>query len=73
LAFPGQGAHRCPTRRRTKSDIGRIIADLKVKLTQHPGDEDLANAEVRDLAWQRRDAVRTRRSQAGPGGGAVLP
>ena len=31
--------------RRTKSDIGRIIADLEVKLTQYPGDEDLANAE----------------------------
>ncbi len=31
--------------RRTKSDIGRIIADLEAKLTQYPGDEDLANAE----------------------------
>ena len=31
--------------RRTKSDIGRIIADLEAKLTQYSGDEDLANAE----------------------------
>src|ERR1700730_5247518 len=31
--------------RRTKNDIGRIIADLEVKLTQYLGDEDLANAE----------------------------
>ena len=31
--------------RRTKSDIVRIIADLEAKLTQYPGDEDLANAE----------------------------
>jgi hypothetical protein len=34
------GNYRC-----TKSDIGRIIADLEAKLTQYPGDEDLANAE----------------------------
>jgi len=31
--------------RRTKSDIGRIIAALEAKLTQYPSDEDLANAE----------------------------
>ena len=31
--------------RRTKSDIGRIIAALEAKLKQYPGDEDLANAE----------------------------
>ena len=31
--------------RRTKSDIGRIVAALEVKLTQYPGDEALANAE----------------------------
>jgi hypothetical protein len=31
--------------RRTKNDIGRIIADLEVKLTQYLGGEDLANAE----------------------------
>jgi hypothetical protein len=31
--------------RRTKSDIGRIVAALEAKLTQYPGDHDLANAE----------------------------
>jgi hypothetical protein len=31
--------------RRTKSDIGRIVAALETKLTQYPGDRDLANAE----------------------------
>lgn len=31
--------------RRTKSDIGRIIAALEVKLLQYPADEALANAE----------------------------
>lgn len=31
--------------RRTKDDIGQIIAALEVKLKQYPGDEDLANAE----------------------------
>jgi hypothetical protein len=31
--------------RRTKNDIGRIIAALEAKLTQYPGDGDLANAE----------------------------
>lgn len=31
--------------KRTKNDIGRIAADLEKKLAQHPGDEDLANAE----------------------------
>lgn len=30
--------------RRTRSDIGRIIAALEVKLIQHPADEALANA-----------------------------
>ena len=31
--------------KRTKSDIGRIAADLEAKLGQYPGDEDLVNAE----------------------------
>ena len=31
--------------RRTKNDIGRIIAALEVKLTQYPSDEALANSE----------------------------
>jgi hypothetical protein len=31
--------------RRTKSDIGRIIAALEVKLLQYPAGEALANAE----------------------------
>jgi predicted nuclease of predicted toxin-antitoxin system len=31
--------------RRTKADAGRIIAALEAKLSQYPGDEDLANAE----------------------------
>jgi len=31
--------------RRTKADIGRIIAALEAKLAQYPGDEDLANGE----------------------------
>lgn len=31
--------------RRTKNDIGRIIAALEAKLAQYPGEEDLANAE----------------------------
>jgi predicted nuclease of predicted toxin-antitoxin system len=31
--------------RRTKSDVGRIIAALEVKLIQYPEDEALANAE----------------------------
>ena len=31
--------------RRTKSDIGRIIAALEAKLIQYPADEALANAE----------------------------
>lgn len=31
--------------KRTKNDIGRIIADLEAKLAQYPGDQDLANAE----------------------------
>jgi Domain of unknown function (DUF5615) len=31
--------------RRTRSDTGRIIAALEAKLTQHPGDDALANAE----------------------------
>jgi hypothetical protein len=30
---------------RTKSDIGRIVADLEAKLGQYPSDEDLVNAE----------------------------
>jgi predicted nuclease of predicted toxin-antitoxin system len=31
--------------RRTKNDIGRIIAALETKLAQYPGEDDLANAE----------------------------
>ena len=31
--------------RRTRSDIGRIIAALEAKLIQYPADEALANAE----------------------------
>jgi hypothetical protein len=31
--------------RRTKSDIGRIVAGLEAKLIQYPGHEDLVNAE----------------------------
>ena len=31
--------------KRAKSDIGRIVAALEAKLTQYPGEEDLANAE----------------------------
>ena len=31
--------------KRTKNDIGRIVAGLEAKLVQYPGDEDLANAE----------------------------
>ena len=33
------------TYRRTKEDTGRIIAVLEAKLTEYPGDEDLANGE----------------------------
>jgi Domain of unknown function (DUF5615) len=33
------------TYRRTKNDIGRIVAALEAKLGQYPGDEDLVNAE----------------------------
>jgi hypothetical protein len=32
--------------RRTKADTGRIIAALEAKLTQHPGETDLANGEA---------------------------
>jgi predicted nuclease of predicted toxin-antitoxin system len=31
--------------RRTKSDIGRIIAALEAKLARYPGEDTLANAE----------------------------
>ena len=31
--------------RRTKSDIGRIIAALEAKFARHPGEDTLANAE----------------------------
>ncbi len=31
--------------RRTRADIGRIISALEAKLTEYPGDEDLANGE----------------------------
>ena len=33
------------TYRRTTEDTGRIIAALEAKLTEYPGDEDLANGE----------------------------
>jgi hypothetical protein len=33
------------TYRRTKQDTGPIIAALEAKLTEYPGDEDLANGE----------------------------
>ena len=33
------------TYRRTKADTGRIIGALEAKLTEYPGDEDLANGE----------------------------
>jgi Domain of unknown function (DUF5615) len=33
------------TYRRTKNDIGRIVAALEAKLGQYPGEEDLVNAE----------------------------
>ena len=33
------------TYRRTREDTGRIIAALEAKLTEYPGDEDLANGE----------------------------
>jgi hypothetical protein len=32
--------------RRTRADIGRIIAALEAKLTQYPGETDLANGEA---------------------------
>jgi hypothetical protein len=32
--------------RRTKADIGRIVAALEAILTRHPGDTDLANGEA---------------------------
>jgi Domain of unknown function (DUF5615) len=32
--------------RRTKADTGKIIAQLEAILTQHPGDDDLANGEA---------------------------
>jgi hypothetical protein len=31
--------------RRTKGDTGRIISALEARLTEYPGDEDLANGE----------------------------
>ncbi|MDQ2810910.1 MAG: DUF5615 family PIN-like protein [Actinomycetota bacterium] len=33
------------TYRRTRKDTGRIIAALEAKLTEYPGDEDLADGE----------------------------
>lgn len=32
--------------RRTKADVGRIIAALEAKLIQYPGETDLANGET---------------------------
>jgi hypothetical protein len=34
------------TYRRTKADIGRIIASLEAILAHHPGENDLANGEA---------------------------
>ena len=34
------------TNRRTKADIGRIIAALEAILAQHPGENDLTNGEA---------------------------
>jgi Domain of unknown function (DUF5615) len=34
------------TYRRTKADIGRIVAALEAILGQHPGERDLANGEA---------------------------
>jgi hypothetical protein len=36
---------RPSTCRRAKEDTGRIIAALEAKLTEYPGDEDLADGE----------------------------
>jgi hypothetical protein len=33
------------TYRRTKKDVGRIVAALEAKFSQYPGEEDLVNAE----------------------------
>ena len=48
--MPGGPGHRgmifvAGNYRRTKSDIGRIIAALAAKMKQYPGDEALVNAE----------------------------
>ena len=40
--------------RRTRADIGRIIAALEAILAQYPGEKDLANGE----AWLWRAASR---------------
>ena len=32
--------------RRTKGDTGRIVAALQAVLTEHPGEDDLANTEA---------------------------
>jgi hypothetical protein len=32
--------------RRTRADVGRIVAALEAKLAEHPGDEDLAGCET---------------------------
>lgn len=40
--------------RRAKRDMGRIIAALEVILAEHPGEDDLENAE----AWLSRDPGR---------------
>ncbi len=32
--------------RRTKADVGRIVAALQAKLDEHPGETDLANGET---------------------------
>jgi hypothetical protein len=34
------------TYRRTKADTGRIIAALEAILSEHPGENDLANGEA---------------------------
>jgi hypothetical protein len=34
-----------PGYRRTRADVGRLVAALEVQLAAYPGDEDLANGE----------------------------
>jgi hypothetical protein len=41
----GQHPRRLPLVARSQQDTGRIIAALEARLTEYPGDEDLANGE----------------------------